>query len=815
MGGSLTVSERILFHLNSYIRYEDKYEVPFHLTQDGISRSCKISRAHAAIELKKLKQSGLVDERLSHVRRGKTRRKVYLLTHDGKSRASAITQYVSDNCIDPMVDATAVPADAMPAGERSGSRRSSPMPSIRYFFGREKELAELRAALADPVRKLLVLKGIPGIGKTTIIVKLLSEAVNQRVFWCSVKPWDAPRNLAESLGGFFAENGNRRLEAYLASGSFALGEISFLLREMLAENGYIFAFDDADASESVQEFLLMFRHSSGAGKIVVTVEEGASFYEKSEVVARQEVAELELGGLDPSSGIELLKARGIDEEVGKGLVSMVKGHPLSLEMVTESTKTRARTQVSRFLEEKFYDGLSEDQRSLLQLASVFQKPFPAEAIPRGLRGVRRRSMLRETAPDRFEIHASLRDFIYDHMSEEDRTRWHSVAADHYLRADETMERLVHLLRANRGLEAEMLIARMDEGVIARGDAARLWEALAGFEPSRPKYRPGVILARARLADILDKSQAAWELLEGLSSDADPGVRTEALTEMGVIRSGQGRSEEARSLFESAVSLTPDPAVRARALLGLGTIRWREGDLSEAEGLLDRSAKEALTAMNQEGVRRAQMAMGGVLMAQAEYEKAVEHLSRCATGLPSADLAGAYLSMGIAYSHLRQFDEAVSQLRNAAQLSADTGQPRVRAYAHSSLAEALTRSGRPEEGKEHCFEALEVFTELEDKLGVSAAYANLAMAELSLGNARACEESFAECMRSVEGMDSLAGLSAGASYDRVPRPDRDSLEAALLVLNEMIRASVSAPSELIVPEAMVKPGRAPSRRTAQT
>lgn len=801
MGGSLTVSERILFHLNSYIKYEDKYEVPFHLTQDGISRSCKISRAHAAIELKKLKQSDLVDERLSHVRRGKTRRKVYLLTHDGKSRASAITQYVSDNGIDPMVDATAVPADATPAGERRGSRRSSPMPSTRYFFGREKELAELRAALADPARKLLVVKGIPGIGKTTIVVRLLSEVADQRIFWYSVKPWDAPRNLAESLGGFFAENGNRRLEAYLASGSFALGEISFLLREMLAENGYIFAFDDADASDGVQEFLLMFRYSSGAGKIVVAVEEGASFYEKSEVVARQEVAELELSGLDPSSGIELLKARGIDEEVGKGLVSMVKGHPLSLEMVTESTKTGARSQVSRFLEEKFYDGLSEEQRSLLQLASVFQKPFPADAIPRGLRGVRRGSMLRETAPDRFEIHASLRDFIYDHMCAEDRSRWHSAAADYYLRANEPLERLVHLLKANRGLEAEMLIARMHEEIIARGDAARLWQALSGFEPCRAKYRSGVILARAKLADTLDKSQTAWELLEGLSNDADSGVRAEALTEMGIIRSGQGRLDEAHSLFESAVSLAPDPAVRARALLGLGTIRWRTGNLSDAEGLLDRSAKDALTAMNQDDARRAQLALGGVLMAQAEYEKAVEHFSRCATGLSPIDLARAYLNMGIAYSYLRLHDNAVLQLQNAVRLSAETGQPRVRAYAHSSLAEALTRSGRPEEGKEHCFEALEVFTELEDKLGVSAAYANLAMAEMSLGNARACEESFAESMRSLEGVDASSSRSAMSPDNTKSPPDREGLESAVQSLNETIRRSVSAPSEPIAPEAL--------------
>lgn len=770
MGGSLTVSERILFHLHAYVKYDDKYEVPFHLTQDGISRCCKISRAHAAIELKKLKLAGLVDERLSHVRRGKTRRKVYLLTHEGKGRASAIHQYVADNGIDAMVDASSVPVDAAPATDR-GKRRSSPMPATRYFFGRERELAELRDALAAPSRKLLVVKGIPGIGKTTLVVRLLSEVADQRIFWYPVKPWDVPRNMAGSLAQFFADNGNRRLEAYLASGRFELGEVSFLLREMLAENGYIFAFDDADASEAVQEFLLMLRHSSGAGKVIVTVEGDAAFYEKSEIVAREEVAELELGGLDSSSGIELLRARGIDPGVGASLVSMVNGHPLSLEMVTESTQTRARSQLSRFLEEKFYAALPEEQRALLQFASVFQKPFPADAIPRGLRGVRKGSMLRETAPDRFEIHASLRDFVYNHMNADERSKWHSMAADHYLRSGEPLERLVHLLKADRRLEAEMLIGRVHEDIIARGDAARLWQALQGFEASKPKYRPGVVLARARLADILEKSQAAWELLEGLSGDDDSSVRSEALTEMGMIRGGQGHLDEARALFEDAVALASDASVRARALRGLGAVQCRKGDLSEAEELLERSAKDALTAMDQEGVRKAQLALGAVLLEMGRHGEAIEHFSKCATGLPSVDLAGAYLSLGVAYLGLDMRDDAIEQLMNAVRLSGETGQPRVRAHAHNALSEALTKSDRPGEGREHCYEALEVFTELGDSLGMSVAYANLAMAERSLGNARASEENLAESAKALEGVDASPGTPPSGTDPMWPFPRR--------------------------------------------
>ena len=44
------------------MKYEDKYEAQFDVTQDGISQACSISRAHAAIELKKPMACGIVDE---------------------------------------------------------------------------------------------------------------------------------------------------------------------------------------------------------------------------------------------------------------------------------------------------------------------------------------------------------------------------------------------------------------------------------------------------------------------------------------------------------------------------------------------------------------------------------------------------------------------------------------------------------------------------------------------------------------------------------------------------------------------------------
>ncbi len=789
MGGSLTVSERILYHLQSFTKYEDKYEVPFHLTQDGISQSCTISRAHAAIELKKLKASGLVEERLSHVRRGKTRRKVYLLTHDGKARAAAIHQYVKDNEIDTQVDSTKVSSDALPVRGRRACR-SSPLPSLKYFFGRQRELAALEQAFQDPNRRLLVVRGIAGIGKTTLVVKALSESSGQRIFWYAVKPWDMPRNIADSLGAFFAENGSKRLEAYLASGAFELGEMSYLLKDTLTENGYVFAFDDADASEGIQEFLRMFRHSCAAGKMIVTTEADVGFYDKSEVVARGEVAEFELGGLEVAAAMELLKARGIGDRMGRSLVSMVNGHPLSLEMVTESTPKEAKYQLSRFFEERFYDGLPNEQKSLLQLASVFQAPFPAEAIPRGLRGVRRGSMLREVVPGRFEIHASIREFVYRHMAVEDRRRWHSVAADYYLRSDEPHDRLLHLLEANRGLEAEMLMVRLGDELLDGCNVMSLWHLLEGYETSRARYRPGVMLMQSRLAALMGDYDAAWRILEKVSHEED-GLRAEALIDMGMILSDRGELEEAKSLLADALSQAGENIqLRAKALRGLGVVEFRMGDHAKAEDLLGRSAQDSLSAMDRKGMLKAHLELGNVLIDLGEHEKAIEHFSKCAAGFGPVDLARAYAKMGDACVHLKRVDDARSYLENAVRLSTDTGQPRMRANALMSLAEVLVKSGEMAIAKERCFEALEVFAELDDPIGVSSAYSNLGAIENASGNTETCEEYVVESVKALEGTGAQRALAERKMALGVFLAERGQRERAVDMLKESMDLSES-------------------------
>jgi tetratricopeptide (TPR) repeat protein len=103
---ALTIAERIILHLARYSKNAADFEVPMEVSQDGIGEALRITRAHVAVEVKKLKEAGELTERVSHVRRSRSKRKVYFLTEQGEMRARNVVDYAARNgiSIEPLLD---------------------------------------------------------------------------------------------------------------------------------------------------------------------------------------------------------------------------------------------------------------------------------------------------------------------------------------------------------------------------------------------------------------------------------------------------------------------------------------------------------------------------------------------------------------------------------------------------------------------------------------------------------------------------------------------------------------------------------------
>jgi tetratricopeptide (TPR) repeat protein len=231
------------------------------------------------------------------------------------------------------------------------------------------------------------------------------------------------------------------------------------------------------------------------------------------------------------------------------------------------------------------------------------------------------------------------------------------------------------------------------------------------------------------------------------------IRADALVEMGKIESKRGDLAAASRLFTEALEAVDDlPAARSKALRGLGAVESKLGNYSKAQELLERSAIDAMAAMDSTGMLKAHMELGNVFIGMGRYDETIGHFSKCAAGFGPVELANVYVNMGIASVYLSKPEEARLHLENAVRLADETGQPRCKAYALTSLAEVLVGAGEPEQARERSFRALEILTELGDRMGTSAAYANLGMAERSLGDLAASEGHYKESISALEGMD---------------------------------------------------------------
>lgn len=102
MGGTrpLTIGERIVVHLSQFSGHADAYVCPAEMAQTGIALCLGISRAHAAIELRRQMDAGRVEVRIAHVTGLPTRRKVYHLTPKGEGLARNVRARARDRTVE-------------------------------------------------------------------------------------------------------------------------------------------------------------------------------------------------------------------------------------------------------------------------------------------------------------------------------------------------------------------------------------------------------------------------------------------------------------------------------------------------------------------------------------------------------------------------------------------------------------------------------------------------------------------------------------------------------------------------------------------
>jgi tetratricopeptide (TPR) repeat protein len=757
---TLSVPERILLHLMKSRFDSSSPTAPRDATQEGIGDSVGAYRSYVSTSLKTLVAEGLVTSRLAHVQGHPRRVKAYLLTPGGQLRARGLRESLSPSLPD---DGAIAEALLSYAKQRPAPRRvnadlrllghSSSLPPVRHFFGRKRELRAIKEFLDSPAASVLIVKGLAGMGKTTLLARSLDLSKAQ-VFWHRFYEWSTLRTLAQRLAAALASGGGTKLRAAVDGRDvLRTEEMAEALRDDLSSIQLVIVLDDYhNADTETQRFVKALRwaiHGSGA-KLCVAGRTIAPFYDRAEVGVSRSVRELSLDGLEPEASVAMLGARSIPEREAREIHDLVGGHPLSLEIVQSVEDARGGGDVRRFVKEEILERLPAMELAMLKRLAVHRRPVALAGVigdggtevadsleQRGL--VQRLESpaprASQTSGGLLQLHDLLRDFVAARLTAEEARDAHLSAAKHYgaLGGDlALLEQAFHVGRAGKKEEAAALLIPSGSRIVGQGyheELLRLLDELSRRDVGDQAWL-GLLLLRIEIEEM----KGEWDLARKAcdeclaiarrrGSEREVAVLTHRL---GVLHYRRGDWDRAVELVETAARMLEaagDEAALSASLNALGVIAWRRRRLDDAIAHYERALAISRRLGTLEGEARGLNNLGIVRMERGDYQKSVELFSEalgiCEKLGDKRTLAILYGNLGDALRLLGSMESRRYYERSRA-LAEELGFLEQLAEIHLSMGSA----SRGEERKTHLDEALHIFKRLGASEGVSRVEAAL-------------------------------------------------------------------------------------------
>ncbi len=459
------------------------------------------------------------------------------------------------------------------------------IPRLKYFFGRKEEIREISEFMDSETHRILVLRGIAGIGKTAFISKILELYTKKNVLYMKVYPYSSLSGLLSRLAEFLQKLGREKLSKYLAEteGKVEFEGLMSALEGDLKESNMLWIIDDVHyASEEISKIFSPLKDVLDATdvKFVIVGRSAPRFYDKRDILVRKRLKEVALGGLDRDSSRELLKHRGIDESHHEKLYSITGGHPLMLELAVPETMADA----ADFIDKEIIAPLSGPERKALEIASVFRAPFPPRAVM--IEGVDEAAvnklvgkLLLEKVNGNYEEHELLRGIFYGRLTADQKVGYHRLAAEYYagVGTDSALiEAIYHLIKGYRQADAARFAIEWGERLIKGGYASAVLTELMSLEQTEvPDYWAYVLIFKGDILNHMEKPDDAFRTYE-----------------MCVEYTESARPRGGREIFAHLWFGASRELMRARALayFKMGQIHVKRGEREAAKEAYSQSVK---------------------------------------------------------------------------------------------------------------------------------------------------------------------------------------------------------------------------------
>lgn len=661
----VTVEEAILLHLLDYSRYGPEDTVPMELAQAGISRGLGVRRSHVSMSLDTAKTKSVVEEHLARVKGENRRRKCYFLTNQGKENAKMLKDKIEE-----IIVAARLPDDTdfngplsqlqskveglslqrlallasggeikLPAARKTAENRDK-VPEIDNFIGRKNELANLQKFFEGDV-KILMLGGMPGIGKTALAAK---AAEGHEVFWFEINEWSGPRNLANNLAIYLAGKNAPRMERYLEA--HEVPDIADL-HDILLEINFplTMIYDDCqNASISLTSFLKMLVSACGSSqhlKAGFLARNMPDILEIKQKITSDRIVQMMLNPLEKDESIELLRNRGIEGLAAENISKQAGGHPLYLVLAGEDSNEQ---NIEDMLSRMIHQNLSNRENEMLHLLATYRQPVSSDALVEDsedislLESLEKKCIIFNTGG--WGMHNLIRDYYYSRQSALERENRHEQAAEFYnsysVGMDGQIEETYHLLQA-RDFESGILsLSSRGQDWLGMGFVDEILY-LADLVPDNwqnPEDEYNINFLMAAAYDLIgdwDYASEHYGICFELANELNnTDMEVIMLRREGAVLYRKGELADARMIFEKALKILTDSdnkTLLAEVHGSLGVVHWRMGKLDKAKKSHEIDLKISQSSKDKEGIARSLNNLGILDWEAGNYGTALERYSR--------------------------------------------------------------------------------------------------------------------------------------------------------------------------------------------
>jgi|GEM_PF-1396604 len=631
-----------------------------------------------------------------------------------------------------------------------------------YFVGRQPELRKGRAALVGDQKRVVIITGPGGFGKSALAEKLLerTDYAFKTVFGVDCKRWQGLDIFLTTIATGLAEEGYHQLLIETLKKEQSLENKINALVEALNAGPHLLLLDNFEDllnlnqdpyrpggakaeqySEAVnlEGFLLELHKGLERGKLLITCRYDFEFTPQDR--GAKEIEWLPLKKLSWREAEKIMLSNELGqlgraqrrELYDKGAQSPIMFDWLAKEaasgklaaLIAEMTRLNQKFS-DEFLLENLYQQLDPRGQALLRRGAVYRKAVPEEFWSRqqskaNLQPLLRRSLIYSEG-EAYQLHESVRQFALNKLNENQAEfrEAHLQAGQHFqYYAQNTEYNFLDLLEAKDHYLAAKAFpdaAELIQDLFPALDRAGLWRFTLGLlEELEHK------LAESR-AD-LPSNLAAWQLIY-----------------RGLLLNDLAGASKAIPLYEAALLLAREAGniqTEAAVLGNLGNAYSSLGDYPKAIEYQEKRLGIAKEIGDRLGEGQVYGNLGVAYLSLGDYPKAIEyHQKSLKIKLEIGDRRGegaAYGNLGNAYSSLGDYPKAIEYQEKSLKIAQEIGDRLGEGQAYGNLGNAYDILGDYPKAIEYHGQHLGIAKEIGDRLGKGAAYGNLGVVYLSLGD----------------------------------------------------------------------------------